>query len=460
MKRTPVLDYAIVVLLVLCVLVVFWPSADPSRRYKSMTTYHVTQDQMIPVEQAIAEADRILEKARQLSENGGLTIKNMFALQKRMRRLTVYAEQNGPNPRLGKIFYSGLLESRLASIRDNDKQFRSISSKEFERYRNFFNTDHEWLELKAFRVSTTTNNWPIVAGHRTQRYLTTIPLGIVVCVLLILKNGVPLGYALVKAFNHPFWMALYPFGIVWTFGISYVSVRQYRQEIKRLVSWMNYVTAASVTLFCGGTASAQTPKKDDKKKNPSYTLQLDTRVIASIEGPPLSLFNRTTLNASRWLIESISTMMPQTGGWYNEIGVGTKIVKTPQTIVSGLGIVSTDSGGTQKVMLGAQYFRASPLSVIAVPIARVEKTIDGPIAVAAAANPFFRLGREGTLSRLALSPDVFVRKTFGKPLAWAVGLGLDFFTRKGKGDRVEAALLRNSSNQWQVRGRCIFNFAF
>ena len=460
MERKRVLSCAAIALLAACAIITFWPSSDPTRRYKSTTTYNVTQDQMIPAEKAGAEALKILDEGRYLSSKGELTADNMFEMQKRMKRLSVYAEQYGPHPRPGMVFWDGAAMSQLTGIRDGNPNLRNISREEFNQYRNLFNIDPEWLALDAFRASTTTDNKQAVMWHYAWRYVTTIPLGIVVCLLLMLKDGMLLGHALAKAFNHPFLMAFYPFGIVWTLIVPYVSDRQYRQEIKRLVSWMSYATAASISLFCGGTASAQTPKKDDKKKSTNYALRLDTRVIASIEGPPPTLFNRTTLNAESWLVESITTATPETGAWYNETGVGAKIVKTPQTTVSGLGIISTDSGGTRKVMFGAQYFRASPMAMIAVPVARVEKTIDGPTAVAAAANPFFCLGREGTPSRLALSPDVFVRKTFGKPLAWTAGLGLDFFTRKGKGDRVEAALLRNSSNQWQVRGRYILNFAF
>lgn len=460
MERKRILSCAAIVLLVACVLIILWPSADSKVRYTSVTTYHVTQDQMIPAERAVAESTSILEEARQLSENGGLTPDRAFAFQKRLKQLDVYAEQYGPSPRPGMIYYGQMPMLWFVNLRDSDKAFRGISKEEHEYYKQLFYTDSEWLELDAFRASTTTDNKQAVMWHYAWQYVMTIPIGIVVCVLLMLKDGMLLGHSLAKAFNHPFLMVFYPFGIVWALIIPYVSDRQYQQEIKRLISWMSYATAASISLFCGGTASAQTLKKDEKKKSTHYTLQLDTRIIAPVEGPPPSLFNRTTLNAESWLAESISTVTPETGAWYNETGIGVKMMKMSNTTVSGLGIVSSDSSGAQKVMVGAQYFRTSPMSVIAVPVARVEKTIGGPIAIAVAANPFFRLGRGGAPSRFALSPDVFVRKTFGKPLAWTAGLGLDFFTRKGKGDRVETALLKNSSNQWQVRGRYIHNFAF
>lgn len=460
MERSCSLSYAAIALLVACALVLLWPSSDPTRRYKATTTYNVTQDQMIPAEQAGAEALKILDEGRHLSAKGELIVDNMFEMQKRMKRLSVYAEQYGPYPRPGMVFWDGASMSQLAAIRDGDPNFRNISREEFDRYRNLFNTDPEWLALESFSTSTTTSNLSAVTGHYVHRYIMTIPLGIIACILLMLWGGMRLGHTLSKAFNHPFLMMLYPFGIMWAIMLPYVSDRQYRQEIKRLVSWMSYATVASISVFFGGTASAQNLKKDEKKKNAGYSLQLDSRVITPVEGPPPSLFNRTTLNAQKWLVESISTTTPKTSAWYNETGIGVKVVRTPKTTISAIGIVSSDSKGIQKIMFGAQYFRASPIGVIAIPVARTEKTIGGPTSVAVATNPFLRFGREGVRSRFALSPDVFVRKTFGKPWTWTAGLGLDFFTRKSKADRIEAALLKNSSDQWQIRGRYVLNFAF
>ena len=182
--------------------------------------------------------------------------------------------------------------------------------------------------------------------------------------------------------------------------------------------------------------------------------------MAPIEGPPASLFNRTTLNAKNWLIESISPATPEAKSWYHETGVGGKIVRAPRTTINLMVIESVDSAGAHKVMVGAQYFRSGPLAFIAVPVIRFEKTLGGPLAFAIASNPIFRLSRQGIRNRLALSPDGLIRKTLGKPLAWTAGLGFDIFPRKGRGDRIEAALLRTSTQQWQLRGRYVVNFAF
>lgn len=458
MTKRRVLGWVVAALLVTCVAVIFWPPFDISLRYASVTTYYVTQDQMVPAEKAMAEADSILAEARRLSAEGELTPERLFTLQKRMSWLDKHAEQYGPQPRLGHVFVGQRMMLQLVGIRDSDKKFRSLAGEEHDRYRNFFTTDPEYIQIEKFVASTTTSNRSVVALRYVQRFMMTIPMGMIICFLLILREGGSTGYVASVVFGHPFWMAFYPVGILWILGFS--DWQDYRENIRRLVSWMSYATAASISIFCGGAASAQSVKKDGVKKSAGYSLQLDNRVTVPVEGPPPSVFNRTTLNARNWLVESISTATPETGAWYNETGAGLKIVHKPQTTVSVLGIMSNDSNGTSKGMLGMQYFHTSPIATIAVPVARIEKTIGGPTALAVATNPLFRLSREGVQSRLALSPDVFVRKTFGRPVAWTAGLGFDVFPRKKKGDRAEIALLRTSSQQWQVRGRYVINFAF
>ena len=441
----------------MCVAIIFWPPADPSQRYKSETVWYVTQDQMVPVEKAIEEADAIIQRAHKLSKSGQLTPDALFQMQKNMKWLDKHSEQYGPNPRPGKSFLGMRAMGELAAVRDSDKKFRGLGRKEHERYRNLFDTDQEFKKIEKFRASYSENNWPIVAWRFVFRYMATVPLGIVVSILLILQKGKPLSYALATIFSHPFKAVLYPVGILWILGFM---DEDYIKNCRRLISWLSYAMAASISVFFGGSASAQTIKKDDKKKDYRYALQLDNRVVAPIEGPPPSLFNRTTLNAKHWLAESITTLTPETRSWYNETGFGVKLIKTNRTTISGRGIVSQDSNGTNKIMAGVQYFRSGPIQFMAVPVARIEKTINGPTALAVVANPIYKLGRKGIRSRLALSPDVLVRKTFDKPLSWTAGLGFDVFPRKKKGDRIEAALLRTSTNHWQFRSRFVLNFAF
>ena len=122
-RRTNVLKFAAVMFLVSCAAIIFWPSSGD----EPQTTYYVTQDQMVPAEKAGAEAINILDEARQLSEKGDLTAGRMFEIQKRMKRLSIYAEQYGPNPRPGMVFLSGVAMSQLVSIRDGDPKFRKLS---------------------------------------------------------------------------------------------------------------------------------------------------------------------------------------------------------------------------------------------------------------------------------------------------------------------------------------------
>lgn len=445
-------------LTILCALVIFWQPADPLLRYKSVTTWYVTQDQMVPTEQVVAEAAQLTTQITRFSDSGELTPERMFALQKRLRWLLKHSEQYGPQPRLGHVLMDGAIMMRLAAVRDGSPQFRQYSKEEAERFRSFFTTDPEYLQTERFRASDTTNNWPVVAARYVQRYMMSIPLGVLICLVLMFRDGRKFTHALGIAFNHRLKMVFYPVGIIWVLlGVEW---EDYREGARRAIGWLSYATAASVSVFFGGIASAQTVKKDEKKKSSAYALQLDSRVVVPIEGPLPSLFNRTTLNAKSWLIESISTATPEIKNWYNETGFGVKVVRTPNTTINLMGIVSADSAGTHKVMAGMQYFRSGPLATIAIPVIRFEKTLGGPLAFTVATNPLFRFGRERIRNRLALSPDGNVRKIAGKPLSWTAGLGLDVFPRKGKGDRIEVALLRNSTRQWQLRGRYVVNFAF
>jgi len=251
----------------LCVAIIFWPPADPSQRYKSETVWYVTQDQMVPVEKAIEEADAIIQRAHKLSKSGQLTPDALFQMQKNMKWLDKHSEQYGPNPRPGKSFLGMRAMGELAAVRDSDKKFRGLGRKEHERYRNLFDTDQEFKKIEKFRASYSENNWPIVAWRFVFRYMATVPLGIVVSILLILQKGKPLSYALATIFSHPFKAVLYPVGILWILGFM---DEDYIKNCRRLISWLSYAMAASISVFFGGSASAQTIKKDDKKKDYRY----------------------------------------------------------------------------------------------------------------------------------------------------------------------------------------------
>ncbi len=444
-----------------CLMIIIWPPSNPEERYWSQTTWHVGQDQMVPAERANAEADAVVKEAQQTLRAGTLTVEKIVSFQKRLVWLESHAEQHGPNPRPGKsyvhqIHMSGFAEVRRIFLTQWDREKDRLNSQTFSDY---LGADPEYKAAQEFKASTTESNAWQVAGRYVIRYLLTLPLGFLLCVITYaLAERKKFGFAAVMIMNHPKRIVLYPIGII-ACAIGGPNYDDYRRNTKRLVSALGYATAASMSLFSGGVAMAQTVKKETKKKDKSFSLQLDTRVIGATDGPPL-VFNRATFNGKGWAIDNISTDKPATGSWYNELGIARRIVKTSRTTVNLGGVFSTDSGGTQKVMAGVQYFRAGPRSVIAVPAARLEKTVGGPWAMFFAGNPLFKFGRDGIASRFALSPDISGRKTLGKPFTWTAGLGLVAFPRKGKGDRTEVALLRTSAAQWQIRGRWIVNFAF
>ncbi|MBX4190346.1 hypothetical protein KW791_03580, partial [Candidatus Parcubacteria bacterium] len=336
---------------------------------------------MILTEKAREEANQLTAQVSELSNQGLLTPERIFGLQKRLKYVLKHLEQNGPNPRPGYVIMDGVILMRFSAERDSSKQFKSYTKEEFERYQNFFKNDPEFLEIEKFWPSTTVTNWKVTAARYIQRYILTLPLGMIICLILVARNQNSTGYALSYIISHPLRILIYPLAILkilWD-GIS-GERESYKQNVQRIVSWLSYAIMTSVSLFCGGVASAQT-KKESKKKVTGYTLQLDTRVIDPIEGPPspLTLFNRTTLNSKRWLVESISTQIPEKRTWAHESGFGLKLVHNPRTTVSAMGIVAVDSSGKHKIVGGVQYFRFAPTYTIAVPVIRVEKTLNGPI---------------------------------------------------------------------------------
>ncbi len=441
-----------------CLMIIIWPPSNPEEHYWSQTTWHVSQDQMVPAERGNAEADAVVKEAQQMLRAGTLTVEKLVNHQKRLAWLESHAEQLGPHPRPSKGYMSNLHMGDFAEVRrvflnQWDWKKDRLNS---HAYSDYLDADPEYKAAREFKASTTRSNGWQVAGRYAIRYLLTLPLGFLLCVITYaLAERKKIAFATVMIANHPKRIALYPLGMV-ACAIGGPNYDDYRRNSRRLVSGLGYATAASMSLFSGGVAMAQTVKKDTKKKDKSFSLQLDTRVTNPTDGPPM-VFNRTTITTKKWAADMITVSTPDKGSWYHETGISRSVVKKPKKTVNLGGIVSTGSTGTQQIMLGMQYFHAGSKGVMAVPVARAEKTLGGRWAFAIAANPIVKLGR---VSRLALMPDVSGRKTLGKPLAWTAGLGIDVFPRKGKGDRAEVALLRTSAHAWQIRGRWVLNFAF
>lgn len=221
-------------------------------------------------------------------------------------------------------------------------------------------------------------------------------------------------------------------------------------------------------------AQTVTPKPD-QKTTPRPTLQVDIRSshFSDDKLPNPNLFNRVSLYERRWMLESITTASPNTppsptspknGRWYNEVGGGVFLTKTSSTWFSLVGYASQDQMNFRQVIVGGQFFYYSPskLVIIGVPVMRYEQGLGdfSRRSFAVAANPIFKLGRKSIRNRLALSPDITVRKPLGKPLSWNAGLGFDVMVNKKNINRAEIAVLRNSLGQSQVRTRVVFNIPF
>jgi len=458
-RRRHIYGYLAVILAVIAVIVIFWP-ASPEQRYWSKRVWHITPDQLISVEQARVESEKIIQEAKEEVASGRMNNAKWVELQRRATYLRKFANPEPTN--------SNSIPAAMA-VQWSLNPYLAFRAEYFGRkgagrgvdFRKLLEVDSENMRLENFEPYTDESNANSVALRYVMCYLLTVPLGALIhALLLVWSDGRKTLHALVEAFmNRSARMMFYPVTIPFALMFS-DRYENYRQNLRRLVRLVGYATAGCVSLFCGGNAMAQTFKKsNDKKSSGGYTLQLDSRIGASIEGPPPYLQQRQTLNSRKWVAEAVTIFTPKTRSWYNEVGGGRRFVKG-STAFNLVGFISNDSSGTRKVIVGGQYFRSSPVVTVAVPVIRFEKTIGGPTAVAVAANPIIRFGRSGLRSRLAISPDVLVRKTIGRSLSWVVGAGFAVFPRAGKGDRIEGAVLRNSAGQWQLRGRYVINFAF
>ena len=426
-------------------------ASDP--RYYSKRTWHVPASELLAEELVRAEDKRVGTEMEALRASGVWNPTKLMELQRRSMRTGKYYNQL-PSSRYAR----GFQVMRYVGTRDD--YVRVIAPCKV-RLRDIFEADPEYMRLESLKAFTDESNGGAVFLHYLLRYMMTIPIGLVIFVLLMVRDGSrPLG-ALVEACSYRWCLLFYPFTALF-YGLDGLhNYGRYEEQLRRAARFVGYATAVAVSVFCGGgIALAQAVKKSAEKKPKGISLQLDTRLIAPISGLPPTGFNRTTLTSRHFLVQAISTVTPTTGSWYNESGGGVKLIGTAQTSLFADAYLVNASGGIKRVTVGAEYFRSGAMVVIAVPAMRIEKTLGGPTALFLATNPFFRLAREGLRSRLALAPDVTYRKTFGKPRVWSAGLGFGFFHRKGKGDRAEVAVLRNSTGFWQLRGRYIHNFAF
>lgn len=445
-----------------CLAVFFWPPVDPSQRYWHKTVWHVTQADMIPAEQAREQAQAIVRQAQQMWENETLTPEKMLELDTQFLYIDRHNEMYGPQPRRGVAFYLPTTDQgNLAQVRRNlltSSKYRGIN------WSKMMDDDPKWGEVHSFWPMEEHSNAGAVTLRYFLRYALTIPIGFLVFVVLLLGESRSLAHAIVEAFSYRVSLLFYPLTApFYAFdGFEYDShhKQQARKLGRHLVRAAGCVTAAAVSIFCGGNALAQVVKKPgNEKKSKGFSLQLDTRVIDPVSAAPETLFNRTTFETKHVAAQAITTFNPKKGEYSSELDLGGKVgLFGGQLWIDSAWLHSSNS--PPKVTVGGQYFRRTPRMLIAIPDARLEIPRDGSKALFLYANPFFPLARDGIGQRLAIVPDLQFKKVFGGPRTWSVGAGFAFFHRKGKNDRLELAALRNSVGAWQLRSRYIVNFAF
>lgn len=450
-----------VILGLVCLAVFFWPPA-PSQRYWHKTVWHVTQADMIPAEQAREQAQAIVRQAQQMWENGTLTPEKMLELDTQFLYIDRHNEMYGPQPRRGVAFYLPTTDQgNLAQVRRNlltSSKYRGIN------WSKMMDDDPKWGEVHSFWPMEEHSNAGAVTLRYSLRYALTIPIGFLMFVVLLLGEGRSLVHAIVEAFSYRVSLLFYPLTApFYAFdGFEYDShhKQQARKLGRHLVRAAGCVTAAAVSIFCGGNALAQVVKKPgNEKKSKGFSLQLDTRVIDPVSAAPETLFNRTTFQTEHVAAQAITTFTPKTGDYYSEVGGGLKLNWGHSALWLDSYVINS-SGAPRKITAGGQYFRLTPRMLIAVPDARMEIPRDGPKVLFLYANPFFRLARDGIGQRLAIVPDLQFKKVFGGPRTWSLGAGFAVFHRKGKNDRLELAAIRNSVGAWQLRSRYIVGFAF
>lgn len=438
--------------LLLCALIVY-PKKE-EREGIWMTTWYVSQNQLIPVEQARQERDALLALAQRLEKSGALDLDKMFSIQKQLIRLNRYAEQRGPNPRAGTGYSDNITVNMVLAIRD--RLFEKVSEADRDAYSDRFDTDPELQTYNNFVPSTTTTDYVYGGKVLALRLILSIPFGLVLIISVLMLDGVSPGKAIGIMLSRPLLALSYPIGVfAFMFGRRQTDLRQ-------LTSFLVYATVSGVSLLFGGTAFAQVAKKDSGRKKETFPLilQLDARKSSPVGDPP-SRFEMLRFFGHGWTGEASSTESVSSKTWTREFSMGWMMHRPAKGhMFNLLGGFNQNSRGVTNAVLGLQYFRAGPRLSMAIPAARIEKAKGGPWGVFAVFNPIYRFGVQNGWSHVGLSPDVSVRKTQGRPAILNAGLGVNWLFQKGKGNRLETAVLRSNKGQWMARGRLILNFEF
>ncbi|MGE5392644.1 MAG: hypothetical protein ACM3NH_02775, partial [Candidatus Saccharibacteria bacterium] len=246
------------------------------------------------------------------------------------------------------------------------------------------------------------------------------------------------------------------------FGLMFYSAEA-REQTRRAVKWVSYATAAAVSAFCGAPAQAQTVKPDNgKKPKAASALQIDFKNVDFVGDAPGTKTLRASVYSGRFMADSITSVTPETSGWYSETAAGVFLKKTKATWLMGIGAVTANNLGRKNAVAGLQFLRYGKWYTLAFPAIRYEHSIAGPPAksLCLVTNPVFRFGSIGIRNRVGLAPEVNLKKTLGKPLAWTLGSAVRVFPGKAKKNSVELGAFRNQLGQWSVRSRFTLNYAF
>ena len=211
------------------------------------------------------------------------------------------------------------------------------------------------------------------------------------------------------------------------------------------------VTFVFIAALAVSNATAQTGSE--------HHLQMDLRNSSFLgNGPPDPNFQvRVSLYEKAWMLETVSSTTPREGKFYSEVGGGMFLKRTPKTWLLAVGYTSQNHKNERLLIAGGEFFHFGPRFSWAFPVIRYEHGISGPPSktFALVANPLFRFKAGG---RFGIAPDVSLRKTLNKSLAWNAGTGVKWFPAKRHS--VEAGVFWNSQGFWSLRARSTLNFMF
>lgn len=322
--------------------------------------------------------------------------------------------------------------------------------------RDLMDKDVEFQRAVDFQRYSRRYHWQAIGEYLQFKFLCMILLSVLFYLTLLVRRSGEINPALELA-NPMFWLAV----LSGPFGLLFYSAEA-REQTRRAVKWVSYATAACLSGFAAAPAQAQTVKPESGKKSPSATLTVDFKNSSMVGDSPDNQATRTSLYGVRFLAEQITVTTPSKDGWYNEAGVGVFLKKTPKTWLMAVGLVSHNNVGRRSFVTGLQFLKFGKRYTIAVPAIRYEQALDGTgtKAFAFVTNPVFRLGASGMGNRIGVAPEINLKKTLGKPLAWTMGAAIRVFPGKARKNSVELGMFRNQLGQWNLRSRFTVNFAF